>query len=146
MGTAMAMLRLSNPKMQQLSSIEVEAVADTGAVLTCIPEHVAVQLRLETREEREVRIADGSVRTCRYVGPLQIDFANRSCFTGALVIGPEVLLGATAMEDMDLVVVPRSRNVMVKPSQSEYGGERDPLRQCPQHQDVSAAPDRVPSP
>jgi hypothetical protein len=36
-------------------------------------------------------------------------------FTGALVLGNEVLLGAIPMEDMDLVIIPKTRTVDVNP-------------------------------
>jgi hypothetical protein len=42
-------------------------------------------------------------------------FMQRSCFTGALVMGDEVLLGAVPMEDMDLILHPASRTVTVNP-------------------------------
>lgn len=115
MGAATARLVLSNPKMQQLAAMTVDAVADTGAVLMCIPNHVALQLKLDTSAEREVTLADGSKQNCRYVGPLEVRFENRSCFTGALVLGDEVLLGAVPMEDMDLIVIPSARKVSVNP-------------------------------
>jgi len=50
-----------------------------------------------------------------YVGPVQIRFGKRTCFTGALVIGESVLLGAVPMEDMDLVVEPSRQTVTVNP-------------------------------
>jgi hypothetical protein len=50
-----------------------------------------------------------------YVGPIEVRFAERACFTGALVLGDEVLLGAVPMEDMDLVVSPAMRTVTVNP-------------------------------
>ena len=43
-------------------------------------------------------------------------FGNRQCFVGALVMGDEVLLGAIPMEDMDLVVVPMTRQVATNPA------------------------------
>ena len=36
-------------------------------------------------------------------------------FAGALVLGNEVLLGAIPMEDMDLVVIPKTRTLDVNP-------------------------------
>lgn len=39
----------------------------------------------------------------------------RVAFTGALVMGDQVLLGAIAIEDMDLVVSPKDRRVDVNP-------------------------------
>ena len=41
---------------------------------------------------------------------------NRGCFTGAMVMGDEVLLGAIPMEDMDLVIRPLTREVTVNPA------------------------------
>ena len=45
----------------------------------------------------------------------QIRFKNRMGFTGALVMGDQVLLGAIPMEDMDLVVIPCSRTIDINP-------------------------------
>ena len=50
------------------------------------------------------------------MGPLQLCFVNRTGFVGALVMGHQPLLGAIAMQDLDLVVVPRTRRVMVNPA------------------------------
>jgi hypothetical protein len=49
------------------------------------------------------------------MGPLIVSFANRQCYAGAMVLGDEALLGAIPLEDMDLIVVPGSRQVAVKP-------------------------------
>ena len=71
---------------------------------------------LERLEEREVTTADGVKHLCPYVGPIEVHFGNRGCFTGALVLGDEILLGAVPMEDMDLVVSPATRSVTVNPA------------------------------
>jgi len=110
-----AKLRLSNPRVPSLAEIEVDALADTGSVFLCIPEHVRLQLKLEALETREVKLADGSSVTYPYVGPIVLQFKNRTGFVGALVLGDEVLLGAIPMEEMDLVVNPRDRTVDVNP-------------------------------
>jgi clan AA aspartic protease len=98
-----------------MAPIEVTALADTGSVFLCIPEHVRLQLKLEPLEEREVKLADGSRATYPYVGPVVLRFKNRTGFVGALVLGDEVLLGAIPLEDMDLVVNPCDRTVDVNP-------------------------------
>jgi hypothetical protein len=49
------------------------------------------------------------------VGPIHIQFENRECYVGAVVLGDQVLLGAVPMEDMDLVVIPSERRVAVNP-------------------------------
>jgi clan AA aspartic protease len=116
MGIVRTRIVLKNPRERALATIAAEAMVDTGSMHLCIPEHVAVQLKLETLEEREVTIADGGRRVCRYVGPVELQFGNRGCFVGALVLGDEVLLGAVPMEDMDLVVSPATRTVTVNPA------------------------------
>ena len=110
-----AKLQLSNPRRPDLVDLVVEALADTGSVFLCIPEHVRLQLQLDVQEQREVTLADGSRRSYPYVGPLKLRFKNRVGYTGALVLGDQVLLGAIPMEDMDLVVNPRDRSVDVNP-------------------------------
>ncbi|HEX5046830.1 MAG TPA: clan AA aspartic protease [Gammaproteobacteria bacterium] len=115
MGLVTAKLQLSNPREPSLAPIEVRALADTGSVFLCIPEHVRLQLNLEPLEHREVKLADGSRKSYPYVGPIVLRFKNRSGFVGALVLGDEVLLGAIPMEEMDLVVNPRDRTVDVNP-------------------------------
>jgi clan AA aspartic protease len=82
----------------------------------CIPEHVAIQLELVESEKREVTLADGSKRLLPYVGPIELHFGNRRCYVGAMVLGDEVLLGAIPVEDMDLIVRPMTREVLVNPS------------------------------
>jgi clan AA aspartic protease len=109
------MLKLANPVKPELSPIDAVALADTGALHLCIPSHIAIQLDLQEKEKREVTLADGSKKSVSYVGPVEIHFSNRRCFVGAMVLGDEVLLGAIPMEDMDLIVRPLTREVMVNP-------------------------------
>lgn len=116
MGLITTKISLSNPRDADLSPAEVDALVDTGALHLCIPEHVALQLRLEKLYEREVTIADGRKQIVPYVGPIEVKFQNRGCFTGALVLGDQVLLGAVPMEDMDLVINPAQRTVIANPA------------------------------
>ena len=115
MGYVFAEIDLSNPRRPELSPVHVRVIADAGSLMLCIPDHVALQLELETMEEREVTVADGRKRKVPYAGPLQVTFGRRNCFVGAFVMGDEVLLGAIPMEDMDLVVNPSRREVTVNP-------------------------------
>jgi clan AA aspartic protease len=77
---------------------------------------VAIQLQLDELEKREITLADGSRRMVPYVGPVIISFGNRQCYAGAMVIGDEALLGAIPLEDMDLVILPGTRQVAVNPA------------------------------
>jgi len=51
-----------------------------------------------------------------YVGPIEVRFKNRIGFVGALVMGDETLLGAIPMEDMDLVILPKTKKLDVNPA------------------------------
>src|ERR1035437_7027831 len=120
MGLMYAMLRLSNPKLPNIQPVEAEALADTGAVCLCIPEHVRFQLQLDELEKREVVLGDGSRKFVPYVGPVELRFKNRGGFFGALVLGDEVLLGAIPMEDLDLILLPKGRRVDVNPENPNF--------------------------
>ncbi|MFZ0406760.1 MAG: clan AA aspartic protease [Cyanobium sp.] len=106
---------LSNPTRLELAPLEVSALAYSGAMPLCIPEHLAIQLSLAELERREVVLSDGHRRTVPYVGPVEVRFRNRRCFTGAMVLGNEVLLGTIPMEDMDLVLRPQLQSLDVNP-------------------------------
>ena len=115
MGLTYAKIKLSNPRNADLKPIEVNSLVDTGALMLCISQSTAIQLELEELDKRPVVIADGSSHQVPYVGPIRVDFDNRFCFVGALVIGDETLLGAVPMEDMDLVVHPATQKLMANP-------------------------------
>jgi clan AA aspartic protease len=116
MGHVFAEIELSNPREPELIPIKTKALADTGALMLCIPEHIALQLNLKTESVREVSVADGRNKNVPYVGPIRVSFGKRFCYVGALVLGDEVLLGAVPMEDMDLVVSPSRREIAPDPS------------------------------
>ena len=75
----------------------------------------AARLKLEAIDKKVVTLADGTERSVPYVGPIELRFKNRVGFTGALVMGDQVLVGAIPMEDMDLVVIQRTRALDVNP-------------------------------
>jgi len=115
MGLIKVQIELANPKDRNIEPITVKCLVDTGSLHLCVPEHIAIQLELEELYRREVTTADGKRHLVPYMGPLSIKFENRACFTGALVLGDEVLLGAVPMEDMDVVVSPSKQALIVNP-------------------------------
>lgn len=70
MGIVNAKVSLRNPRKPRLAPVQVEALADSGAVHLCIPEHISIQLQLEETDKKEVTLADGSRRLVSYVGPV----------------------------------------------------------------------------
>ena len=120
MSLANANVILQNPRLPNLDSVNVEALADSGAVHLCIPEHIQKQLQLEAIDSKEVTLADGSRRLVPYVGPVELRFKNRVGFAGALVMGDQVFLGAIPMEDMDLIIISKTRTLDINPSSPNF--------------------------
>lgn len=121
MGLTKAKIQLRNPRRPELEVVEMDALADTGATHMCIPLHIQMRLRLDEADAKEVTLADGIRQMVPYVGPIELRYGNRIGFTGALVMGDTPLLGAIPMEDMDLVVVPKTREVIVNPLNPDVG-------------------------
>jgi clan AA aspartic protease len=115
MGLVNGKVNLRNPRLPNLDPLDVVALVDSGATHLCIPEHVQIQLQLDEIDSKEVTLADGSKKLVPYVGPVEFRFKNRVGFSGALVMGDQVLLGAIPMEDMDLVIIPKTRTLDVNP-------------------------------
>jgi clan AA aspartic protease len=115
MGLVNGKLLLKNPRLPDLAPVEVVAVGDAGALHLCIPEHIQIELRLDAIDHKEVTVTDGSKKLVPYVGPVELRFKSRVGFAGALVLGNQVLLGAIPMEDMDLVLIPKTRALDVNP-------------------------------
>jgi clan AA aspartic protease len=116
MGLINANVELRNPRKPELEPVQVEALVDSGSVHLCIPEHIRIQMKLDEIDKKEVTLADGSRKLVSYVGPIELRFKNRIGFAGALVMGDQALLGAIPMEDMDLVIIPKTRTLGVNPS------------------------------
>ena len=105
-----------------LKGIEVKALVDTRTLFLCIPENIALQLNLTEFEKREVTVADGRKTLVPYVGSIKINYLNRMCLTGALVLDEMVLLGAIPVEDMDLVIHPSQLKITVNPDHPNIAG------------------------
>ena len=116
MGLVNAEITLKNPRRPELEPVKVSALADTPAVHLCIPPHVQIQLELEEIDKKEATLADGTRTIMPYVGPIEIRYKNRVGFAGALVMGDQTLLGAIPLEDMDLVVIPRTKKIDINPA------------------------------
>lgn len=122
MGLVGANIKLSNARDLTLKPVETPCLVDTGATYLCITEEIALQLKLEELQKREVKLANGHIIEVSYVGPVKVEFDNRSCFVGAMVMGDTVLLGAIPMEDMDLIVHPKLLKLSVHPDRPNIAG------------------------
>jgi len=122
MGIVYQHIRIANAAKPNLEEIDAKALVDSGAIDLCIPRHVAIQLKLETLEQREVTYADGRKEAVDYVGPVKLECFGRHVFTGAMVMGDVVLLGAIPMESMDLLVDPRRLQLIPNPENPNMPG------------------------
>ena len=105
---------------------DVTALVDSGAYILTIDESIKVQLGLNVKETREVELADGSHRECEIVGPVDLHFKNRSTTCRALVLpgATEVLLGAIPLEDLDVLIDPKSQQLIVHPARPYLAGTK----------------------
>ena len=115
MGLVYSEITMANPVEMDAKPIKVKCLAETGSTYLVIPEHIAAQLHLTTRQMREVTMVVRSSHTVPYAGPARITFENRNCFVGTLIMGNEVLIDVVPMEDMDSVILPKLLKLSVNP-------------------------------
>jgi clan AA aspartic protease len=102
----------------QVRSVEIEALADTGAISMAIPEDVVEKLGALVVGFKRVMVADGRSLTVPHVGGLWFEVLGRDAGGSAIVLpkGSTPLLGAVQLEMMDLVVVPSTGEVIPNPA------------------------------
>lgn len=122
MGLVYQHIRLANAANPELEEIDANALVDSGAIDLCIPGLIARQLRLGKLEERMIMLADGRQEIVDYVGPIVVEVFGRKAFTGALVTGNQVLLGAIPMESMDVLIDPRRQQLIPNPAHPNIPG------------------------
>ncbi len=116
-GDDLALGRRGLLKPEDVRSMKVTALVDCGAAMLAINENIRSQLGLMKVEERLAKLADGSVQRFDVVGPVEIRIPHRRCSVDAMVLpaDSEVLLGAIPMEDMDLVIEPKTQTIHIRP-------------------------------
>jgi len=117
----LALLHKGYIQEQEVRSIWVNALVDTGASMLTIPKSIQDQLNLPKVDEQRVELGNGSVITVDVVGPVQIRFENRMATVTAVFIAEEieVLLGAIPLQSMDVLVDPRQERLIVNPQSTD---------------------------
>ena len=102
-------------KEDKIRQMTVESIVDTGAWTMVINEDIRDKLGLLDRGFGEANLADGQKGEYPMAGPLEVWWKNRHLVCEALVMpdAPEVLLGALALEHMDLTINPKRELVGV---------------------------------
>ncbi len=119
-----ALARRGFMKKEDLRKENVRALVDTGAYMMCINEHIQTQLDLPFVRNTEAELADGQIQSVKVVGPVIVNFANRTTSCNAIVMPgkAEVLLGSIPMEELDVVLNPLKQTIEINP-ESPYMGK-----------------------
>lgn len=101
----------------RIRRLKVNALVDSGAYMLAINQQIKTQLDLRKVGEQVAELADGTQTRLEIVGPVDVQFENRSTTVRAMVLPGdyEVLLGAIPMEDMDVLIDPKQQKLIVNP-------------------------------
>lgn len=122
MGLVHQRIRIANAARPELEEIDAKALVDSAATELCISRLIALQLKLEAIEQRTVTYADGRKESVDYVGPVRVEVFGRHAFTGAMVTGEGVLLGAAPMQSMDVLIDPARHQLIPNPEYPNVPG------------------------
>jgi clan AA aspartic protease len=96
--------RLGQLDASQVHRYETEALIDTGAVRSAIPAAVADHLGLMRLRRTEAKYANGHVEEVDMTEVFTVAMLGRETDISAMVLGEQILLGVTVLEDLDLMV------------------------------------------
>ena len=93
-------------KEEDVHSVSVTAIVDTGAMSLVINEELCKKLNLSIKGEKKALVANGQRVLCKLTEPVEIYWKDRYSSMPAVVIpgAEKVLLGVIPLEDMDLIV------------------------------------------
>ena len=103
-------------KRDEVRVYEANAMVDTGAVRSVIPDHVLQRLGVGTRGTRVAEYADGRKDTVGISEGILFDIMGRDTIEEALVQGDEVLIGQTVLEKLDLLADCANRRLVPNPA------------------------------
>lgn len=117
----LAMVRRHVMEDTDVRKMEVTMLVDSGAYMMSINERIKEALELPYIRTERVRMASGSVEEYEVVGPVDVRFANRQATCNCFVLpgDSEPLLGAIPMEELDVVIRPKDRELVVNPADPE---------------------------
>jgi clan AA aspartic protease len=116
-GLDMGLAKMGKLDAEEVRSIGVRALVDSGAYMMAINENIQEYLQLPVLESRKSELANGQIVECNIVGPLEVRFQNRRTICQAIVLpgDAEVLLGSIPLEDMAVLIHPLRQELIVNP-------------------------------
>jgi len=118
-----AFVRTGHIKPEDVRTATVTAVVDTGAMHLVITEELCQKLGLATVSEKPVMVANGQRIISKVTDAVEVHWKDRGIALSAVVIpgAQKVLMGALALEGMDLMVNPVTQEVVgVHGDEEEY--------------------------
>ncbi len=114
--TDLALARRGKLSESEVRFYDADAMVDTGAVQTVMPNDVVEILGLQTPEKRGVEYADGRKEIVPVTEAILVEIGHRRTNDEALVLGDEVLIGQTILEKLDLHVDCANQKVIPNPA------------------------------
>ncbi len=116
-GEDIALARKNIIGEDEIKSMTVNMLVDTGSIMLAINENIQEQLQLPVVETRKAQLANGQIVECEVVAPVELRFRNRQTTCRAMVLpgDSEPLLGAIRLEDMDVLIHPTRQELIVNP-------------------------------
>jgi clan AA aspartic protease len=96
--------RLGQLNASQVHRYETEALIDTGATRCTLPSAVADRLGLVRLGHTVAKYADSRVEEVDVTEAFTVEILGRDMVTTAMVLGEQILLGVTVLEELDLLV------------------------------------------
>ena len=108
---------------EEVRSVTVTAVADSGALRLTIPESIREKLGLAVLKKVPATLADGQKLEIGLTEGVEVRWKDRAEITQAWVVPKDcsVLLGAIPMEGMDIMVDPKNQRLVGIHGDEELG-------------------------
>jgi clan AA aspartic protease len=127
MGEVRATVRLTNAadlvlvrrnlmRVEDVRSLEADALIDTGAVSLVIPPALVERLGLGRAFKQVAQYADGRLEEVDVTDAVRVELMWRQTDENALVLGDEVIVGQTVLEKLDLLVDCGRRRLLPNPA------------------------------
>ena len=111
-----AMERRGKIGKEEIRRYEADALVDTGAVSSVIPQNVMKQLGVLSVGSRIAEYADGRKDRVDLTEPITFDIIGRTTTESAMVLGDEVIIGQTVLEVIDMFVDCVNRQLIPNPA------------------------------
>jgi clan AA aspartic protease len=113
------MARLGHLASEHVRTYTTEALIDTGATRLTVPSFVADQLGIIRLGHTDTEYADGRVEEVDTTEGIQVEILGRTVIRDAMILGKQVLIGVTVLEDLDLLVDCKRQRVVPPPDRPD---------------------------